>query len=141
MDEKSKIAQIFSLVSHDNNNYEDAFPLLFELCQNQDFMAKGSVIPASKTAEVKNIFQHIVKVQIEICTIEKWPLPTSTPKITGHYLVEYNMWHLSVAYGVLVFIGIVFPGLKRGVIQGLHLETKRTSYSKFVMVNTDGVVN
>jgi hypothetical protein len=141
MDEKSKIAQIFNLVSHDNNNYEDAFPLLFELSQSPGFMAKGSSIPASKLEDVKIIFQHIVKVQVEICTIEKWPIPETTPKITTNYLEEYNMWHLSLAYGVMVFIGIVFPGLKRGVIQGLNTKTGKASFSKFLMVNNDSVVN
>jgi hypothetical protein len=139
--EKAKIQSILNLISGTNNNYEDAFPILFELCQDQTFYDKGNKIPESKLKEVTAVFQHIAKAQIEVCQIEKWPLPDPKAKITICYLQEYNMYHGSIVSGVMIFIFIVFPGLKRGVLQGYHLTSKRASYSKFILATSDGVVN
>ena len=142
MTESEKIQAILKLATGIGENYEDAFPILFELCADPHFMNKAVVNTEGRLAELKIIFQYIAKVQNQICIAEKWLINETMPlKVNTSYIEEYNMYHLSIIFSDLLFIAIVFPGIKRGLVQGINLKNSKASFGRFQIQSAGGVVN
>jgi hypothetical protein len=130
-EEKAIIKKIIDSFQNEEVDLAFIFSLLYDLYEFPTFRDLNQGLPQSKIKASKSIFSKTLDALMQFCSDQQWQIPQDYPSMTIQYIEEHQMFHGNIVYEELAFIYMVFPHLKKGLIQGIDLSTSLSKYGRF----------